>query len=163
MSKLLVSIGFLVAAFVAMAPGTAQAGWVIEGSLGKGAQVKPERQVEPTNIMIAPGYHLLGMLRLQLGMVAELGDTKDRDFDLQLRPMIGIYPPILPLYARLIFAVQGLLDDDRRYAVGGAGGIKFGIPLTGLGIFAELGVLPRFVDSQTQTVLEGRLGAFWVF
>lgn len=162
MSKLLLSMGFLVAALVAMAPSSAQAGWVLEGSLGKGAMVKPEREVEPTNVMIAPGYHLLGMLRLQLGMVADLGDTKGRDFDLELRPMIGIYPPILPLYARLIFAVQGLLDDP-RYAVGGAGGIKFGIPLTGLGIFAELGVLPRFVNSETQTILEGRLGAFWVF
>lgn len=163
MSKLLLPIALVVASLFMLAPRAAEAGWVLEGSVGKGAKVTPSPvTAEPTNVMIAPGYHLLGVLRLQVGLVADLGDTKNRDFDLQIRPMIGIYPPILPLYGRLIFAVQGLLDDP-RYAVGGAAGIKFGIPMTGLGIFAEVGVLPRFVESQTQTLVEGRAGAFWAF
>jgi hypothetical protein len=149
---------------VSLCAGTkAQAGWVIEGSVGKGGRVNEPRGWEPTNVMVAPGYQLLGILRLQLGLVGDLGDVKNSKFDLQLRPMVGIYPPIIPIYARAIFAFQNLLHTPRHYAVGGAVGIKIGLPFIGLGIFAEAGVLPRFVNSTTQTVVEGRLGAFWVF
>lgn len=163
MSKLLLPLAVLVASLVALAPASAEAGWVLEGSVGKGAKVTPDPvKAEPTNIMVAPGYHLLGMLRLQVGLVADLGDVENSDFDFQVRPMLGIYPPILPIYGRLIFAMQDLLDDA-KYAVGGAGGIKFGIPLTGLGIFAEVAVLPRFVNDETETLVEGRAGAFWAF
>lgn len=163
MSKLLLPLAFLVAGSIVMAPTSAQAGWVIEGSVGKGAQVSPSPvKAESTNVMVAPGYHLFSLLRLQLGLVGDLGDIEGRSFDLQVRPMIGIYPPLFPLYGRLIFAMQGLLDDP-HIAVGGAAGLKLGIPMTGLGVFAEVGVLPRFVDSTTQVLLEGRLGAYWAF
>lgn len=141
----------------------AHAGWVIEGSVGKGGQVNEPRGWEPTNIMAAPGYEFLGLLRAQLGLVGTLADVKQSKFDLQLRPMLGIYPPIIPLYARAIFAVENMLHRPVRYAVGGAVGIKIGLPFIGLGIFAEGAVLPRFVDSETQTIVEGRLGAYWVF
>jgi len=92
----------------------------------------------------------------------DLGDVKNSKFDLQLRPMIGIYPPILPLYARAIFAFQNLLHSPRHMAIGAAAGIKIGLPFIGLGVFAEAGVLPRFA-STTQMVVEGRLGAYWAF
>jgi hypothetical protein len=48
-----------------------------------------------------------------------------------------------------------------QVAVGGAVGVKIGIPVVGLGVFAEAGVLPRF--SPTTTVVEGRVGAYFVF
>lgn len=139
----------------------AHAGWVIEGSVGKGGRLKEPRGWEPTNVMLAPGYQLLGLLRLQLGIVGDLGDVKNSRFDLQLRPMVGIYPPIIPLYARAIFAFSNLVHGPRRTAIGGALGIKLGLPFIGLGVFAEAGMLPRFTDSQL--ILEGRAGAFWVF
>jgi len=113
--------------------------------------------------MDAPGYEFLGILRAQLGVVGALGDVKNSKFDLQLRPMLGIYPPILPLYARAIFAYENLLNKPRHVAVGGAVGIKIGLPFIGLGVFAEGACIPRFVDSKTETVVEGRLGAYWVF
>ena len=140
-----------------------QAGWVIEGSVGKGGRVNEPRGWEPTNVMFAPGYAFLGILRAQLGLVGDLGDVKNSKFDLQLRPMLGIYPPILPLYARAIFAFQNLVHGPRHVAMGGAVGIKLGLPFIGLGVFAEAGMLPRFTDGSTQAVVEGRLGAFWVF
>jgi len=37
------------------------------------------------------------------------------------------------------------------------------IPENVIRAFAEAGMLPRFVDSRTQAVAEGRVGAFWVF
>lgn len=147
---------------IVTASASAYAGWVIEGSVGKGGRVDTPRGWEPTNVMLAPGNELLGMLRLQLGLVGELADVKNSKFDLQLRPMIGFYPPIVPLYVRAIFAVEELLHTS-HVAVGGALGIKIGIPFTGLGIFAEGGFIPRFVSSHTESIIEGRLGAYWAF
>jgi len=141
----------------------ARAGWVIEGSVGKGGRVNDPRGWEPTNVMAAPGYEFLAVLRAQLGVVGGLADVKNSKFDLQLRPMLGFYPPILPLYARAIFAVENMIHRPIKYGVGGAAGIKLGLPFIGLGIFAEAGVLPRFKDPQTSLIIEGLLGAFWVF
>lgn len=138
----------------------AEAGLVIEGSVGKGYQVDTPRAWMPTNIMVAPGYHFLGILRAQLGLVGDLGDVQNSKFDLQIRPMLGVYPPILPLYARVIFAVQNILNEP-NVAFGAAGGLKIELPIIGLGVFAEAGILPRF--SPTHTVVEGRLGGFWAF
>jgi len=158
-----------VAVFVAALCGAtkAHAGWVIEGSVGKGGKVTDPRAWQPTNIMAAPGYELLGLLRLQLGIVGSLGDVKDSKFDLQLRPMVGIYPPFIPVYARAIFAYENLLHSPHVWALGGAGGIKLGLPFIGLGLFAEVGVLPHFEKengtTHEVTIVEGRLGAFWVF
>lgn len=158
-----------IAVFLAALCGAANAhaGWVIEGSVGKGGKVTSPREWEPTNIMAAPGYELLGMLRLQLGIVGSLGDVKNSKFDLQLRPMVGLYLPVIPVYARAIFAYENLLHEPHAWAIGGAAGIKIGLPFIGLGLFAEVGVLPQFVKvngSSTEiTIVEGRLGAYWAF
>jgi hypothetical protein len=158
-----------IAVFVAAMCGVSQAhaGWVIEGSVGKGGKVSAPRGWEPTNIMAAPGYELLGMLRLQLGIVGSLGDVQNSKFDLQLRPMVGLYLPFIPVYARAIFAYQNLLHEPHAWALGGAAGIKLGLPFIGLGVFAEVGVLPQFVKvngSSTEiTIVEGRIGGYWAF
>ena len=126
MRKLLTLAVFVVTVFGTVA--TAQAGWVIEGSIGKGGRVKEPRGWEPTNVMGVVGYEFLSLIRPELGVVADLGDVKNSKFDLQLRPMLGIYPPILPLYARAIFLVKNLLNDV-DYGIGAAGGFKIGLPL----------------------------------
>jgi hypothetical protein len=143
-----------------LVPAAARADWVLEGSVGQGGRVNEPRGWEPTNIMVAPGYQFLGLLRAQLGVVGDLGDVENRKFDLELRPMLGIYPPIIPLYARAIFAAENLLHH-RQIGVGGALGVKIELPIIGLGVFAEAGVLPRF--SPSATVVEGRVGAYFAF
>lgn len=154
----------LVLCVLAFAP-AARAGWVLEGSLGKGAKVSPSPvQQTQTNIMITPGYAVLDMLRLELGFVADLPDVKNSKFDLQLRPMITIAPPLLPLYGRAIFAVTNLTEAGgakRTIAYGAALGLQFG--LGPVGVFAEAGMLPRSINSQINWVLEGRLGAILSF
>lgn len=160
MRKLLPLVIFVASLCVAS---RAQAGWVIEGSVGKGGRVNEPRGWEPTNVMAAPGYQFLGFIRLQLGLVGALGDVKNSKFDLQLRPMVGLYPPVIPIYARAIFVFEELVHRPVHYAVGGAVGLKIGLPFIGVGVFAEAAALPRFVESKTQFVVEGRLGAFWVF
>ena len=128
----------------------------LELSVGKGTAVSPETKAQPTNLMVAPGIQIV-IVRLSLGLVADLPDVEDSDFDLGVRPMLTIAPPLLPLYGRLVFAVNNLLDSDRRtVAYGAALGLSFGI--AGVGVFAEAGLLPRSLNSQTIWVLEGRIG-----
>ena len=154
MSKL--STALAVLAFCAV-PLTAQAGFVVEGSVGKGLTVDPLDDTA-TNIMIAPGYGLGEILRLELGFAFNLPDVGD--FDLELRPMLVLDPPLFPVYGRLILGVTGLLSDV-VIAYGGALGV--GGSLFGIGAFAEVGVLPRSVADTMFWVIEGRLGVYYAF
>ncbi|MBC8134128.1 MAG: hypothetical protein H7X95_14195, partial [Deltaproteobacteria bacterium] len=116
--KKLIAITFFAVLFSFFGAANANAGWVIEGSVGKGGRVNAPRGWEPTNVMVAPGYQFLGILRAQLGLVGDLGDVKNSKFDLQLRPMLGIYLPIFPIYGRAIFAFQNLVNGPRHMAIG---------------------------------------------
>jgi hypothetical protein len=164
MRKLLTALLSVVAVSVVLAqPRAAHAGAIIEASLGKGAEVTPETHAMPLNLMVAPGISF-SILRLQLGLVADLPDVKNSNFDIGLRPMLTLSPPILPLYARLIMAINNLTEAgtaERSYAYGGAVGISFG--LAGIGIFGEAGLLPRSVRDQFRWVVEGRLGVSFEF
>jgi hypothetical protein len=171
---------FLVAAtFTAMilAPAAARAGFILEASYGKGYQVSPTpRFWEQSNLELSPGYApslpVLSMLKFQLGIVMDIADgSAANKTNLQLRPMISLVPPILPIYGRVIFVVNNLLKGDREYAYGGVVGARIGIPsitiLPGMGVFAEVGYLPRSRDYGTESkfasVVEGRAGAYLNF
>ena len=153
-------------------PAVSQAGWVVEGSLGKGGQVSSPRAWERINFMVAPGVSILSILRLQLGIVGDFADTSGSKTDLELRPMVTIVAPILPIYGRAIFAVANLAGSGgakREFAYGAAGGVRFG--LGPVGIFGEVGVLPRTRDLPSGTgtsskfvwIIEGRVGAYLEF
>lgn len=143
------------------APMAAKAGFVIEGSVGYGAQVRPSFEVEGQSLMLAPGYALLGeVFRLELGLVLNRSQLNDGDFQMQLRPMLVIDPPILPLYVRGILG----FDDpfgDRMMAFGGAVGI--GGSIMGLGLFVEAAYLPRFENGTRFDLAEARAGGFFAF
>ncbi len=180
---------FLVAATLTamiLLPTAARAGFLLEASLGKGLQASPKpvdgvSRWETTNVMIAPGYApslpVLSMFRLQLGIVADFGDKTGAKSNLELRPMISLVPPVLPIYGRVIFGVNNLFDRDagkREILWGGAVGLRIGLPgiafVPALGIFAEVGALPRkrdvvntstfTTDSKLAWILEGRAGAY---
>ncbi len=154
MRKLLFGLVF---AFGIAAPGAARAGFIVEGSLGKGRVVDPNSRWTQTNVMVAPGLTFIGsILRLQVGLGADLPDVEASEFDLQIRPMITVKPPILPIHARAIFAVQSLAHDV-RVAYGGAAGLN--LSLFGIGVFAEAGFLPTSINDQINWVVEGRIGA----
>jgi hypothetical protein len=137
------------------APLAAQAGFIVEGSVGKGVAVEPEVAAQPVNVMVAPGISIL-WLRLQAGLVANLPDVEDSEFDIGIRPMLTLSPPILPLYGRLIFAFNNLTSDDPTVAYGAALGLSFG--LGPIGVFAEGGLLPSKIKDTTVWVIEGRAG-----
>jgi hypothetical protein len=166
-----------------LVPAAARAGFVLEASYGKGYQVSPTPHGwEQSNIELSPGYApslpVLSMLRLQLGIVMDVADGSGANkTNLQLRPMVSLVPPILPIYGRVVFVVDNLLKGKTEYAYGGVLGAKIGIPsitvLPGVGVFAEVGALPRkreFADTTAGTtdskfawVVEGRVGAYLLF
>lgn len=158
-----------------LTPAIARANFVLDASLGKGGQVSPEpRAWEQLNLQLAPGWGpslpVLSMFRLQLGVVMAFADTKGSRSNMELRPMLSIVPPILPLYGRVIFAVNNLWGRDgikREIAYGGAAGLRIGIPSIGIvpafGVFAEAGLLPRSRASKLTWVVEGRAGAYLEF
>ncbi len=150
----------LVAAVIFAVPMTAKAGFVIEGSLGTGYAVTEPTGRIPTSIMIAPGWGLGEMLRLELGFNFALGDVEHGDFDMQLRPMLVLDPPLFPMYLRAQMAVANLIADAPTVtAFGGALGVSFS--LGGLGVFAEAGVMPFFYELDTVWTIEGRLGVYY--
>ena len=149
--------------FTVFLPGLSQAAWEVEASLGKGGQVTSPRAWEQLNLMVTPGY-ALWILRLQLGIAGDFADKSDSKTNLELRPMIAIVPPILPIYGRVIFAVDDLLgrsNVSRKIAYGAAGGVRFG--LGPVGVFAEVGVLPARRASKNALIIEGRVGAYYKF
>jgi hypothetical protein len=162
---------FLTAAALAVlaVPTASRAGLVVELSAGSGFRWDPKpTERTPTNVMIAPGVSFAGMLKLELGVVANLADVEGSDFDIDLRPMIVVAPPILPLYVRGIFAVTNLANGPQKIQYGGALGVAFG--LFGVGAFLEAGIVPRVVEVPTATggkrdvtyrLAEGRLGVYW--
>jgi len=111
-------------------------------------------------------------VRLQLGIVTDFADKSGSKTNLELRPMISIVPPILPIYGRAIFAVTNLAGRSgvkREIAYGAAGGLRFG--LGPIGVFGEVGLLPRSRDfasgsgtsSKFVWIIEGRAGAYLEF
>jgi hypothetical protein len=174
-----VFVGMAVIIGLAVAPLTARAGPVVEGSVGVGWQLTTSVDRTPVNVMVAPGWGFAGLLKLELGLLANMGDVQNSKFDLELRPMVVISPPLIPLYLRGIFAVQNFVNGPTAIAYGAALGVSFG--LLGAGLFVEAGVLPRNVkvdattnarvvgstSSPTKDVfrwfVEGRAGAYYDF
>jgi hypothetical protein len=179
---------FLVAAtLIAMTllPAAARAGFILEASLGKGYQAAPTpRGWEQLNLNIAPGWApslpVLSMLHLQLGIVTDFADKSGTKTTLELRPTLSLIPPILPLYARVMVVIPDVLgryEGNREYPFGGAVGARIGIPgiaiLPAIGVFAEVGYLPRKrefanstntgTESKFASVVEGRVGAYLNF
>ncbi len=155
--------GILAAALLS-APLAARADWLFEGSAGQGWEVKPEKARQAANLMLTAGWQFAGIVSAELGAVATLANVKESKFDVQLRPMVELTLPLLPVYAKGIFAVTGLVDTPVKASVGAALGTRFG--LMGVSIFLEAGAIPLKVEATTPTgkvtetrwIAEGRLG-----
>jgi hypothetical protein len=172
-----------------LVPSAAHAGFLIEASLGKGYQVSPaptagNSRWEQLNLNIAPGWApslpVLSMLHLQLGIVTDFADKSGSKTTLELRPTLSLVPPILPIYGRVMVVITDVLgryEGKREYPFGAAVGARIGLPSIGIipsmGVFAEVGALPRQreflnstatgTESKFAWVLEGRVGAYLNF
>jgi hypothetical protein len=166
-----------------LAPAAVRAGLVLDASVGKGYQTSSPKGWGQSNLMLAPGFApstpVLSMFQLQLGIVVDFSDKSGSKTDMELRPMLTVAPPVVPLYGRLILVFNNLLGrtDQRELAYGAALGARVGIPsiaiIPGFGVFAEVAALPRSHDygtesnggtvSKTFWVVEGRVGAYLKF
>ena len=139
---------------------------IVEASIGKGAQVSPDTQAEPLSIMIAPGVQLLsGILRLELGILNSLPDVENSQYNLEFRPMVVVSPPILPIYGRGILAGHQHPGPRRRQARGGLrrrcrADVRSG---PAIGVFGEVGALPRQPQRRALLIVEGRAGVYLGF
>jgi len=144
---------------------TAAADTTIQASLGYGLEIAPNiGDSQEPNIMVALGWGLAGLIRGELGLVAAYpgGNDITPTGELQIRPMLIIAPPILPLYLRGTLAVKSPFSEDRQLAYGASLGLSFS--LAGVGIFAEAGGLPVADESDTMRwLLEARAGASLAF
>ncbi len=153
---------FVLAALL-LAPLSAHADWMVEGSAGSGLTLSPHSGDRiPTNLMLAPGYKL-SIARFQLGVVADLADVKHSKFDLDLRPMLMVKPPLLPFYGRAIVGVSGLVEGPSALHYGGAVGARIGA--LGKGAFIEAGALSKRIKVNDKNkdawFAEGRIGFYW--
>jgi hypothetical protein len=141
----------------------AQAGWLVEGSIGKGVRLTPSPlKATQSNIMIAPGYSV-PFLRFELGFLFELPDAERGKADVEIRPMLVLAPPVIPFYGRLMVLVlhDNLLSKPVGIGYGVSGGFKMGLgPVV---FFAEAGTIPKRADAQTILALEGRVGGLLEF
>jgi hypothetical protein len=149
----------------ALAPRPAAAGATLSLSLGYGHELQPKFSEQATNIMLTPGYSfLLDILRVEVGFLgaygALRGGVKD-DFNLELRPMLRASIPLVPVYGRVILAGLSPFSDKRALAYGGA--LGGALSLFGVGVFGEIGVLPRHLQDGFHWILEGRAGASYAF
>ncbi len=127
-----------------------------EFSIGSGVQFIDgfDNQRLPTNLMATIGYGGLPIIEPQLGVLADLGDVENADFDLQIRPQVKISVPVIPVYARVIFSIVNLLGDgDTELYYGGGLGLEVPIPLSP---FIEAAYLPT--SAEGLNVFEARLG-----
>lgn len=153
----------LVASALLLAPLSARAGLMFEGSAGSGLTLSPHSGDRiPTNVMLTGGYSF-PIVKLELGVVGNLGDVENSKFDLDLRPMLVVKPPLFPVYARAIVGVSGLVEGPSSFNYGGALGLRIGA--LGVGAFVEAGALSKRIKVNDKNkdawYAEGRLGIYW--
>lgn len=143
------TLGLLTLALLASPAAASASGLHLELSVGSGLRAglgNTERI--PTNVGAAVGYGFTDMLKLQLGAFAALGDVKQSvsdqgasKFDMDLRAMVVLSPPVLPFYVRGIAGISDLVDGKKKVTYGGALGLGFG--MFGVGAFVEAGAMQR--------------------
>ncbi len=154
----------VVALALSLCPFSARAGGLIEGSVGSGFrwEPKPTERI-PTNVALTLGYSL-PVVKFELGAVGNLNDVKSSKFDLDLRPMLVVKPPLFPFYFRGILSYSNLIEGPKTVGYGAAVGGRIGPPI-GIGAFLEAGAIMKRLKLGTVEkdtwFAEGRLGVYW--
>jgi len=132
--------------------------FLLDASVGVPWQTSPGISRLPTNVMVTPGILLVGWVSAELGVVGAVAQF-GQPARWALRPMVGLYPPFMPLYAKLVVDVANLNQAGGLgvlTSVGGALGLKFG--LGPVALFAEGDYIPQAVNGKNLQVVEGRAG-----
>lgn len=153
--------GLLVlAATLSSAPGLASASWLVEGTFGVPWQMSPNVVRHQLNLMVTPGYGFLeDLLRVELGLVTNFADIEGSEFNVGLRPMVAVHPPLLPVYGKLIFDWNDI-GNTSTTTIGIAAGGSFELGMANL--IVEVGYLPRSINDTNRNILEARAGLAFV-
>ena len=136
-------------------------------SLGQEFQFKPPPvgQARATSLMIAPGYQLDKMFRVEFGINYMIDAMRRGKTDLQIRPsMTAEFFP--GWYGRVHLGIAHLLDNDdgeKRLSVGGSFGRI--LKLSGVPFFVEIGLTPRTEMTMTERLEpdgEKKYRLFWI-
>ncbi|HTP52783.1 MAG TPA: hypothetical protein VMK42_18995 [Anaeromyxobacteraceae bacterium] len=158
----LVTLGALLLA----SPVAARAGVAdifFDASVGVPWRTSPDVSRMPTNIMLTPGVLLINWVSAEFGVVAGVAQF-GQPARVAIRPMVGLYPPVLPLYAKLVVDIDNLnLAGGLPVitTVGGALGLQFHAgPIR---LFLEGDYLPEKVSGQNLNIVEARAGLGYKF
>lgn len=110
-----------------------------------------------TNLMLSPGIEILGqLLRLDVGVVADLPDIEASRFDLQIRPSVVLELPVVPIYGRLSAGIANILHGPLSVAFGPSVGLRIGIGKVSL--LGEVGYVPMIRSGNFESIIEVRAG-----
>jgi len=150
-------VAFLLA-FGAVREAYADAGdFTLTLSAGTGWQASSPTGRIPTNLMVSPGVELLGhFLRLDIGLVADLPDIENRQFNIEVRPSLVAELPVVPIYFRVTAGLAGLAHGPVAVAFGPSVGVRAGLGFVSL--LGEIGYIPVVESGNFVSILELRLG-----
>ncbi|MEK6606868.1 MAG: hypothetical protein AABZ30_04330 [Myxococcota bacterium] len=132
-------------------------GLTLSMTAGTGWQASSPGGRIQTNVMVAPGFEILGpLLRFDAGFVADLPDIEASRFDVQVRPSLVIELPVLPIYGRVSAGVADLLHGPVSVAFGPSIGVRMGVG--GVSLLAEVGYIPMVRSGDFESVIEARAG-----
>lgn len=148
----------LLALATSAVPAVVRADLSLAASVGSGWELDPDSGRIATNLMLAPGFDVADdIVRFEGGLLADLPDVEDADFDVQLRPMVVLYLPPLPLYGRVVAGLTQVIQGPVAVAFGAAVGLRAAMG-PGVAAFVEAGYIPRASGDDFENVLEGRIG-----
>ena len=144
--------------FGASLPARADAGdLTLTMTAGTGWQASSPGGRIQTNLMLSPGIEMLGrLLRLDVGVIADLPDIEASRFDLQVRPSLVLELPVVPIYGRLSAGIANILHGPVSVAFGPSVGLRIGIGKVSL--LAEVGYIPLYRNSSLESIIEVRAG-----
>ena len=130
-------------------PSLAQAGVVLDVSLGQSVAITPAKfgKAETTSLMLAPGWAFSDAIDLTLGFAGTLDAENEGVLDLDVRTNLTLSPQASPLYGRIILAVLGVLEGASRPAIGAAFGSS--LKLQDLNLFGEFSFIPYGGDKNS--------------
>jgi len=135
----------------------------VDASVGVPWRMSPTISRMPTNVMLTPGILLVNWVSAEVGVVAGVAQF-GQPARWAVRPMVGLYPPMIPLYVKLVVDVNNLnLTGGLPVitTVGGALGLQFKVGPVRL--LLEGDYLPEHVNGQNLNVVEGRAGLGYKF
>jgi len=154
-TRLLAAVG----ALLLSAPARADlVNYTVDFSVGVPWRTNPDVYRTPTNLMLTPGVLVVNWVSAELGLAQGFSQF-GVPARFGLRPMVGLYPPAIPVYAKLVIDVDNLnLAGGLPVLTTVGGAIGALLRLGPVRLFLEGDYLPQTVQGTNQHIVELRAG-----